>query len=120
MLENEIYDWLNSYQISTAEYKVFELNEELKVNFYPVALKLLSDKVVHKSDVGAVAVNIPDETMLKRAKREMLCNLCKQNIHVDGQDKLLVTKMHTGIELFFGIINDACFGKVIVFGTDGI
>ena len=120
MLENEIYDWLNNYQITTPQYKVFGLNEELKVDFYPVALKILSDKVVHKTDVGAVVININDDAALKKAKREMLCNLCRQNIHVDEKDKLLVTKMHTGIELFFGIVNDSCFGKVIVFGAGGI
>jgi acyl-CoA synthetase (NDP forming) len=120
MLESEIYEWLKSFQIATPQYKVFELNEELKVDFYPVALKLLSNKVIHKTDVGAVAININDDAALKTTKREMLCNLCKQNIHVDESDKLIVTKMHTGIELFFGIINDACFGKVIVFGAGGI
>ncbi|HVX26703.1 MAG TPA: acetate--CoA ligase family protein [Parafilimonas sp.] len=120
MLENEIYEWLQSYQIATPQYKVFKLNKELKVDFYPVALKLLSNKVVHKTEVGAVVININDDAALKKAKREMLCNLCKQNIHVDENDKLIVTKMYTGIELFFGIVNDACFGKVIVFGAGGI
>jgi acyl-CoA synthetase (NDP forming) len=120
MLENEIYKWLNNFKITTAQCRVFGLNEELKVDFYPVALKLLSDKVVHKTDVGAVVININDETALKKAKREMLCNLCQRDIHVDEHDKLLATKMHRGIELFFGIVNDACFGKVIAFGAGGI
>jgi len=120
MLENEIYEWLKSYKITTPQYKVFGLNEELRVDFYPVALKLLSDKVVHKTEVGAVAININDAAALKKAKREMLCSLCKQNIHVDEWDKLIVTQMYAGIELFFGIMNDACFGKVIIFGTGGI
>ena len=120
MLENEIYEWLKSCQINTPQYKVFKLNEDMGVDFYPVALKLVSDKVVHKTDVGAVVINIPDEPTLKRAKREMLCHLCEQNIHVDEEDKLIVTSMHAGIELFFGIVNDACFGKVIVFGSGGI
>lgn len=120
MFENEIYDWLNSYNISTPQYKVFELNEEMKVDFYPVALKILSRKVVHKTEAGGVVINIHNETELKKAKREMLCNLCKQNIHVDENDKLLVTKIYTGIELFFGIVNDAVFKKVIVFGAGGI
>ncbi len=120
MLENEIYEWLESYNINTPQYKVFGLNEDLNVEFYPVALKLLSHKVVHKTDVGAVVINIHDEVALKKAKREMLCNLCKQHIHVDEQDKFIVTKMYAGVEVFFGIVNDACFGKVIVFGAGGI
>ena len=121
MLENEIYDWLNTRQIATAQYKVFELDEELKVDFYPVALKFLSDKVVHKSEVGAVVTAIKNKQELETAKCEILSNLCKNNIRPDNKrDKLLVTKMYAGVELFFGIINDNCFGKVIVFGAGGI
>lgn len=121
MLENEIYEWLNAYKIATPKYKVFRLNEELKVEFYPVALKFLSDKVVHKTEAGAVVTNIKNEQELKTAKSKILSNLCEHNIHADDEcDKLLVAKMCVGVELFFGIVNDGCFGKVIAFGTGGI
>jgi acyl-CoA synthetase (NDP forming) len=120
MLENEIYDWLNTRQIATAQYKVFGLDEELKVDFYPVALKFLSDKVVHKSELGAVVTAIKNKQELESAKSEILSNLCKNNIQPDDKiDKLLLTKMYSGVELFFGIINDHCFGKVIAFGAGG-
>lgn len=120
MLENEIYDWLNRYDIATPQYKIFNIEEEADVDFYPVALKILSDKVVHKSDAGAVIINIENKEALSKAKRIIEFNLSQKNIPLDGQDKFLVSKMHAGIELFFGIVNDEAFGKVIVFGAGGI
>jgi acyl-CoA synthetase (NDP forming) len=121
MLENEIYEWLNTYQIATPKYKVCGLNEKLEVDFFPVALKFLSDKVVHKTEMGAVVIHINNEQELEIAKSKILSNLCQHNIHVDVEsDKLIVTKMCSGIEFFFGIVNDGCFGKVIAFGTGGI
>ena len=120
MLENEIYDWLNSYNVSTPQYKIFNIDEEPDLDFYPAALKILSDKVIHKTDVGGIIIDIANNEELSKAKRNIQCNLQQHNIHIDGQDKFLVSKMCSGIELFFGIVNDPCFGKVIVFGTGGI
>ena len=120
MLENEIYNWLNSYDIHTPQYKIYNIAEELNVDFYPVALKVLSDKVVHKSDVGAVIINIENEEALNKAKCIIQYNLSQKDICLDERDKFLVSKMQPGVELFFGIINDAVFGKVIVFGAGGI
>jgi len=120
MLENEIYNWLNSYSIHTPQYKIFNIDEEPDVDFYPVALKILSDKVVHKTDAGAVIINIENREALRKAKHTIECNLTQKNIHIDEQDKFIVSKMYAGIELFFGIVNDAVFGKVIVFGAGGI
>ena len=121
MLENEIYEWLKIFQIATPQFKVFGLKEGLQVDFFPVALKFLSAKVVHKTEMGAVITNIKNEQELETAKCEILSNLCKNNIQPDEeQDKLLVTKMYVGVELFFGTINDNCFGKVIAFGAGGV
>lgn len=120
MLENEIYDCLRTVGINAPRHKVFNLDDELSVNFYPVALKLLSDKVAHKSDVGAVITNINNDASLNGARDQMISNLSLQNIPVSLQDKLLVTQMCEGLELFFGIVNDPCFGKIIAFGAGGI
>ncbi len=42
---------------------------------YPVALKVVSPDIVHKSDVGGVAVDIRDEEELRAAYREMMRTL---------------------------------------------
>lgn len=120
MLESEIYDWLNKYKIQTPQYKIFDINDVPELDFYPVALKIMSRKVVHKSDVGAVALNINDKEALINAKSVIKQNLVNKNIVLTSDDKFIATEMCSGIELFFGIIDDAIFGRVIVFGAGGV
>ncbi len=120
MLESEIYGWLTKHQINTPEYKLFKLHEEPEADFYPVALKIESDKVIHKSEVGGVAINLNNKEELKRARDTILSNLKRHGIEPDDEDKFLVSRMYSGIELFFGVVNDPVFEKVIVFGTGGI
>jgi len=120
MLENEIYEWLKKSNIHTPEYKVFELNEIPEADFFPVALKIESAKVIHKSEVGGVATNLNNEEDLKIAKVSILSNLRMNGIQPDEKDKFIVSRMYSGIELFFGIVNDPVFERVIVFGTGGI
>jgi acetate---CoA ligase (ADP-forming) len=120
MLENEIYEWLREKKIHTPEHKLFELNEEPEADFYPAALKIESSKVIHKSEVGGVALNLKNKEELKKAKETILSNLRRNGIEPGEQDKFLVSRMYSGIELFFGIVNDPVFEKVIVFGTGGI
>jgi acetate---CoA ligase (ADP-forming) len=120
MLENELYEWLRSYEIPTAEYRFFPLAGEPDSGFYPVALKIVSQKVVHKTEVGAVLLNLKNRDELIRAKQTILHNLERHGIVPDETDGWIVTRMYTGVELFFGVIQDPVFEKVIVFGAGGI
>lgn len=120
MVESEIYQWLSTRQIAVPEYKVFSIDEEPCINFFPVAIKIQSPKVVHKSDVGGVAINLDNINDLKNARLQILANLARNGIYADGGDTFIVTRMQKGIELFFGVINDPVFDKVIVFGAGGI
>ena len=120
MLESEIYDWLKKESINTPKYKLFNLTEDISVDFYPVALKIESTKVVHKSDVGAVIIDIKDSDGLRAAKETILSNIKAHGITLDESDRLIATQMCKGIELFFGVVTDPVFEKVIVFGTGGI
>ena len=120
MLESEIYDWLKKSEISTPQYKLFKLSEDVNVDFYPVALKIESPKVVHKSDVGGVVIDIKNQDELKAAKQTILTTLKAHGIALDDNDRLIATQMCKGIELFFGVVTDPVFEKVIVFGTGGI
>ncbi len=119
MLESEIYDWLKQQRINTPDYRLFGLEEEPDVDFYPVALKIESPKVVHKSEVGAVAVNLENPAQLKKAREDILSNLRLHGIQTDRNDRFLVSRMYAGIELFFGVVSDPVFEKVIVFGAGG-
>jgi acetate---CoA ligase (ADP-forming) len=120
MLESEIYDWLKKENINTPQYRLFNIDEEPDVDFYPVALKIESAKVVHKSDVGGVVIDIKNREELQQAQKTIVANIKAHGIKLDSSDRLIATQMCKGIELFFGVVTDPVFEKVVVFGTGGI
>jgi len=79
---------------------------------FPVAVKLASQRVLHKSDVGAVRLNLVDEQAVKRAFQEI------QQPDMEG---ILVQKMVSGgVELMIGVAEDPSFGPLIAIGLGGI
>ncbi len=80
----------------------------------PVALKLLAVDVVHKSDVGGVALDLEDGAAVERAAEEMLAQ-------VAGPARLMVQPMVAGgVEVILGGKQDPSFGPVVMFGLGGI
>jgi len=120
MLESEIYDWLKKENINTPQYQLFGIADVVDVNFYPVALKIESAKVVHKSDFGGVVIDIKNKEELQQAQKTILANIKTHGVELDSTDHLIATQMCKGIELFFGVVTDPVFEKVIVFGAGGI
>ncbi len=120
MLENELYDWLKGYGIPVPDYRFFALEEEPDPGYYPVALKIVSPRVIHKTEVGGVVTGLKNPDELRQAKQTILANLRLHGIEPDKKDGWIVTRMYTGIELFFGVIEDAAFGKVVLFGAGGV
>lgn len=120
MSESEIYDLLQSYDFTITPYISFAIDETPVINFFPVVLKLESSKVVHKSDFGAVKLNIHSYEALERAKREIIASVTAHGIVLDDKDRLIAAQMLSGIELYVGLVDDAVFGKTIVFGKGGI
>jgi acyl-CoA synthetase (NDP forming) len=83
---------------------------------YPVAMKIVSPEIEHKTDIGGVRVKIKNEQMLRGAYKDILENV--QGKKVDG---VLVQKMaRKGIELIIGGKKDPQFGHMIVIGLGGI
>ena len=79
----------------------------------PVAVKLLSDRVGHKTDVGGVRLGLTDEDSVRAATADLLRL-------ADGA-RVLVQRMVDGeAELIVGIKRDPAFGPVIVVGFGGI
>ncbi|MDP3120058.1 MAG: acetate--CoA ligase family protein [Sulfuricurvum sp.] len=120
MRESEIYDLLGSYDFKTTRYVSFKMDEIPSIDFFPVVVKLESDKVVHKSDFGAVKLNINSYEQLEQAKSDIIANVTARGIVLDDEDRFIAVQMLSGIELYVGLVDDAIFGKTIVFGKGGI
>ena len=81
---------------------------------YPVVLKIISEKALHKSDIGGVKI-AHDREELEKHFRE-LSNLSKRK-KIKAQ--ILVQEFVHGMELVIGINKDPVFGHVIMFGIGG-
>ncbi len=87
---------------------------------FPVALKIVSRDIAHKSDIGGVRLNVRDATELVAAAADMLARVreAAPSAKLDG---LLVSPMITdGVETIVGVVNDSVFGPVVAFGLGGI
>jgi acetyltransferase len=87
---------------------------------FPVALKVVSRDIPHKSEIGGVQLNIADAAALTLAVRDMLARV-QQRAPAAKLDGLLVSEMiGDGIETIVGIVNDDVFGPVVALGVGGI
>lgn len=87
---------------------------------YPVALKVVSDAIPHRSDLGLVAVGLRDDRDLTAAWTRMSRRLEELGPQAKGAG-LLVQEMADGVlEVFAGVSRDPDFGPVLAFGTGGI
>jgi acyl-CoA synthetase (NDP forming) len=82
---------------------------------YPVALKVCSEAVLHKTEQGGVILDIKDAPTLKRSVRDI------QSRFKGTPHSLLIQKMASpGIELILGARRDPVFGPVILAGIGGV
>jgi len=87
---------------------------------YPVALKALSDQIVHKSDVGGVVLNLEDPATVEESARAMWERL-GMPAGESAPVRLMVQRMAgEGVEVILGGQRDASFGPVVMFGLGGI
>lgn len=89
---------------------------------YPVAIKMVAAKVVHKTDVGGVILNLEGERELRGAFDEITERAGEQGLESgDGLEGALVQKMLPGgRETIIGMAYDASFGPLLMFGLGGI
>ena len=88
---------------------------------YPAVLKILSEDISHKSDVGGVALHLEDEATLLGAARTMLARLAHEqpNARIQGFTVQSMVQRRHAQELIVGSTVDPVFGPVILFGQGG-
>jgi len=86
----------------------------------PVVLKISSDEVLHKTDVGGVRLALKNEEEVQKGYREVLENI-RKNVPKAKVNGVFVQKMyHFGREVIVGMKRDPVFGPLIMFGLGGI
>ena len=88
---------------------------------FPVALKILSADISHKSDVGGVALNIDNAAELHDVAQSMLARVrqIRPEARIDGFTVQAMVRRSHAQELIVGASIDSVFGPVILFGQGG-
>ena len=87
---------------------------------FPVALKIASPDIAHKSDVGGVALDLGTPEAVARAFTALVAaaRSARPGAHVEG---ILVSPMVTGgVEMILGVQHDPTFGPVVMCGLGGV
>lgn len=89
---------------------------------YPVALKILSPDITHKSDVGGVVLDLEDRDAVLAAANSMLKRMVelRPDAHLQGFTVQWMVRRPQARELIIGVTTDPVFGPVILFGQGGI
>ena len=124
LLGSEAYAVAEAYGIEAAPIKLAtspeqagELAEEMD---FPVVLKIASDKILHKSDIGGVKVGITSKEEAEEVYKEIIANAKKAHPDIIPNGVEVQKMMDSGIEVLVGMIRDQQFGPMIAFGMGGV
>ena len=115
----DVYEILEAYKIPTAKWSIAKtideaVSEAEKIG-YPLVIKADSEKIIHKSDVGGVAVNIKNSEEVRSVIQKMQANLQQPDLKFFIQEFLAESR-----ELIIGVKEEEGLGHLIMFGMGGI
>jgi acetyltransferase len=88
---------------------------------FPIAMKVFSSDISHKSDAGGVRLNIGSAQEVRGAYKQLLEQVAQRvpDAKIEGVTIEKMYRSSNGRELMVGIIRDPVFGPVISFGSGG-
>jgi acetyltransferase len=125
LTEAESKELLGCYKIPTVVTKIAKTEKEAvdlaKEIGFPIVLKLYSETITHKTDVGGVQLNLKDEADVKRAFKAIktACTEKAGAQHFQGVTVQKMIKLGDGYEIILGSSIDPQFGPVLLFGMGG-
>jgi len=87
---------------------------------FPVAVKLSSPTIVHKTDVGGVKLDLESEIEVERAFNDIKSRLAKIGRQDEMEGVTIQHMVKEGVEAIVGVTLDPSFGPLIMFGLGGI
>jgi len=103
--------------LATSEEAAVEQARELG---YPVALKIQSGEILHKTEAGGIRLALESDQEVRAAYHEVIANSKRSSPDAAVQGVLVQEMLEDGVEVIIGTTRDPVFGHVIMFGLGGI
>lgn len=103
--------------LAASEEDAVRISEELG---YPIVMKIMSEDIVHKFDVGGVVLDIKSKKEAAEAYNNIITNVKKFNPSAKIKGVFVRKMIPLGEEVILGVKRDSTFGTVVMFGLGGI
>jgi acetyltransferase len=103
--------------LAKSKKEAIELSEILG---YPVVMKIMSDEIVHKFDIGGVILDIKSKDEAAESYKKIIENVNKNMPNANIKGVFVRRMIPPGEEVILGLKRDITFGPVIMFGLGGI
>ncbi|TDA63455.1 MAG: CoA-binding protein [Clostridia bacterium] len=124
LLEHEVKDLLAAMGVKVARGRLATSAAEAvaaaRETGWPVAMKIVSPQVIHKSDAGGVRLNISDEEAVRQAYDDIMAAVAENFPRADLRGVLVQPMARPGLEVIIGTLNDPQFGPAAMFGLGGV
>ncbi len=125
LYEFEAKNLLRAHGIAVAEEVVAHNVDELAAAIdtfgqQPLAMKVVSKDILHKSDAGGVKLNLVGEAALRQAFDQIMTSCRAYDPKADIRGVLVTPMARKGTEAIVGVVRDPIFGPVLMFGLGGI
>jgi len=124
LLEHEALDLLEAYGIPKPPHAFVNsaaeaVNAARRIGF-PIALKVVSPDILHKSDVGGVVLGLQSGDEVEQGFNELMNNVKAKAPYARVAGVLVQWMVPNGLETIIGATRDDMFGGVIAFGLGGV
>jgi len=114
LTEAQVKSLLRERGVTTTDFRLPSRDQLAEMDLkYPVAVKVCSPKVLHKTEVGGVFLDVPDAAALEERYDQIMGRFPDAQVLVESMEP-------RGPEAILGVIQDHDFGPSIMFGMGGV
>ena len=118
LARSEVNELCNEYKLPLIKDEILSLDHLIKKEIvFPIALKAVGEKIIHKTDLKGVVLNIKTKSELIKKAEEMIWNFSSRKIQLESF--LVQPFLKPKFELLVGAFRDPSFGPMVMFGSGG-